>query len=91
VMDDKEYTQEMIAQIEVVAAAQAEEKKAMVAEYESRCPICKGQIKTGFTIVKCSCGRDFHELCASRVGRCPVCFRPIETSDKKRKLAFHTG
>ena len=91
VMDDKEYTQEMIAQIEVVAAAQAEEKKNLVAEYDSRCPICKGQIKTGFTIVKCSCGRDFHELCASRVGRCPVCFRPIETSDKKRKLAFHNG
>jgi hypothetical protein len=92
VMDDKEYTQEMIAQIEVAAAAAApDEKKALVAEYESRCPICKGQIKKGFTIAKCSCGRDFHELCASRVGRCPVCFRPLETADKKRKLAFHVG
>ena len=92
VMDDKEYTQEMIAQIEVVAGAAApEEKKELVAEYESRCPICKGQIKKGFTIAKCSCGRDFHELCASRVGRCPVCFRPLETADKKRKLAFHVG
>jgi hypothetical protein len=92
VMDDKEYTQEMIAQIEVATAAAApDEKKALVAEYESRCPICKGQIKKGFTIAKCSCGRDFHELCASRVGRCPVCFRPLETADKKRKLAFHVG
>ncbi|TMK29145.1 MAG: hypothetical protein E6G61_10490 [Actinobacteria bacterium] len=91
VMDDKEYTQEMIAQIEVGAAAPPEEKRALTAEYESRCPICKGQIKKGFTIAKCSCGRDFHELCASRVGRCPVCFRPLETADKKRKLAFHVG
>ncbi len=93
VMDDKEYTQEMIAQIEVVAgaAAGADEKRALVAEYESRCPICKGQIKKGFTIAKCSCGRDFHELCASRVGRCPVCFRPLETADKKKKLRFDVG
>ena len=54
-------------------------------------PDLKGQIKKGFTIAKCSCGRDFHELCASRVGRCPVCFRPLETVDKKKKLAFHVG
>ena len=92
VMDDKEYTQEMIAQIEVSAvAAPPEERKPEVAEYESRCPICKGLIKKGFTITKCACGRDFHQLCASRVGRCPVCFRPIEGDDKKRKLAFHVG
>src|SRR5207245_9719278 len=58
VMDDKEYTQEMIAQIEVVAGAAArEEKKELVAEHERRCPICKGPIKKGFTIAKCSCGR----------------------------------
>jgi len=93
VMDDKEYTQEMIAQIEVLAAAARVEEpvRPLVAEYESRCPICKGQIKKGFTIAKCSCGRDFHEMCAERVGRCPVCFRPIETADKKRKLKFDVG
>ncbi len=92
VMDDKEYTQEMIAQIEVAAAvAPPEERKPEVAEYESRCPICKGLIKKGFTIAKCACGRDFHQLCASRVGRCPVCFRSIEAGGQKRKLAFHVG
>ncbi len=95
VMDDKEYVQEMIAQVEVSAAVAAvpapeAEKKPVIAEFESRCPICKGQIKKGFAISKCSCGRDFHQLCASRVGRCPVCFRPIE-GDGKKKLEFKVG
>ncbi len=83
VMDDKEYVQEVIAQVEVTTAtaataAPAPEKKAVLAEFESRCPICKGQIKKDFVIARCSCGRDFHQMCAARVGRCPVCFRPIE-------------
>ena len=97
VMDDKEYVQEMIAQVDVASAAPlapaapAEEKKVVLAEFESRCQICKGQIKKGFAIAKCSCGRDFHQMCASRVGRCPVCFRPIEIDDKKGKLKFRVG
>ncbi len=76
VFDDKEYIQEMIAQIEVAQSA-AEKPKKLVANLESRCPICKGQIKKGFKVLQCACGRDFHELCANRVGRCPVCFRPL--------------
>ena len=90
VLDDKEYVQEMIAQVEV-SSAQSSEPKALLAEFESRCPICKGLIRKGFAIARCSCGRDFHELCASRVGRCPVCFRPLEAEDKKRMLAFRVG
>lgn len=76
VFDDKEYIQEMIAQVEVAQTA-AEKPKKLVANLESRCPICKGVIKKGFKVLQCACGRDFHELCASRVGRCPVCFRPL--------------
>lgn len=76
VFDDKEYVQEMIAQIEV-AETPAERAKKLVASLESRCPVCKGSIKKGFKVVQCACGRDVHEMCASRVGRCPVCFRPL--------------
>ena len=76
VFDDKEYVQEMIAQIEVAQSA-TEKPRRLVADLESRCPICKGVIKKGFKVLQCACGRDFHELCANRVGRCPVCFRPL--------------
>src|SRR5205807_1687681 len=68
VFDDKEYTQEMIAQIDVSEIG-AEKAKRLVADLETRCPICKGLIKKGFKVTRCGCGRDFHELCASRVGR----------------------
>jgi hypothetical protein len=76
VFDDKAYTQELIAQVEVAEEAKDRPKK-LVAELESRCPICKGMIKKGFKVIRCGCGRDFHELCASRIGRCPACFRPF--------------
>ena len=76
VFDDKEYVQETIAQVEVAETPQERPKK-LLADLESRCPICTGAIKKGFKVLQCACGRDFHELCASRVGRCPVCFRPL--------------
>lgn len=84
VIDDKEYVQEMIATVQVAEAAAKVERGPVVAAFDSRCPICKGKIKKGFTIAKCQCGRDFHELCASRVGRCPVCFRTIRAESKTR-------
>jgi len=79
VFDNKEYTQEMIAQIDVSERVQ-EKAKRLVADLETRCPICKGLIKTGFRVTRCGCGRDFHELCATRVGRCPVCFRSLQNA-----------
>ena len=75
VFDDKAYTQEMIAQVEV--GETIDRPKNLVADLETRCPICKGMIKKGFRVLRCACGRDFHELCGTRVGRCPVCFRPL--------------
>ncbi|MEM2899355.1 MAG: hypothetical protein QXT63_01045, partial [Thermoplasmata archaeon] len=41
------------------------------------CNICRGVIKPGLPIIKCICGRQFHEACASRVGDCPSCGRKI--------------
>src|SRR3989454_410494 len=41
VFDNKEYTQEMIAQIDVSERVQ-EKAKRLVADLETRCPICKG-------------------------------------------------
>jgi hypothetical protein len=82
VFDNKEYTQEMIAQIDVSELG-PETAKRLTADLESRCSVCKGLIKKGFKVTRCGCGRDFHELCATRVGRCPVCFRSLQgaTSD----------
>ncbi len=77
VFDEKEYTQEMIAQIDVSEIG-PEKAKRLVADLESRCPICKGLIKKGFKVTRCGCGREFHDLCGSRVGRCPVCFRSLQ-------------
>src|SRR5207244_3807166 len=41
VFDNKEYTQEMIAQVDVSERVQ-EKAKRLTADLESRCPICKG-------------------------------------------------
>jgi hypothetical protein len=79
VFDGKEYTQEMIAQIDVSEVG-GQRAKRLVADLETRCPICKGLIKTGFKVTRCGCGRDFHELCATRVGRCPACFRGLQAA-----------
>ncbi len=79
VFDGKEYTQEMIAQVDVSELVQ-EKAKRLVADLEGRCPICKGLIKKGFRVTRCGCGRDFHELCATRVGRCPACFRSLQAA-----------
>jgi hypothetical protein len=79
VFDGKEYTQEMIAQIDVSEIGGTKAKR-LVADLETRCPICKGLIKKGFKVTRCGCGRDFHELCATRVGRCPACFRGLQAA-----------
>src|SRR5437870_9811914 len=79
VFDNKEYTQEMIAQIDVSERVH-EKAKRLTADLESRCPICKGLIKTGFKVTRCGCGRDFHELCESRAGGVPVGFRRLRNA-----------
>jgi len=77
VFDDKEYHQEGVAQIVVATTAREEISRQLRAEMESRCLVCKGLIKTGHPIERCTCGRDFHEMCAARVWTCPVCFKSL--------------
>lgn len=35
-----------------------------------KCDICMGKVKEGFPIIKCSCGKIYHEPCAKRAGKC---------------------
>lgn len=79
IFDGKPYGKELVVQVDVTEAT-SPGKKVLVANSESRCPICKGTIKKGFNISRCSCGREFHEACATRVGLCPVCFRNLQSS-----------
>jgi hypothetical protein len=45
-----------------------------------RCHICLGAIKSGLPLVRCECGKTYHETCASRVGECPNCGRDLRNS-----------
>ncbi len=46
-----------------------------VADKAVRCGICMGYIKKGWTVVKCSCSKTYHEACSKRVKKCPYCNR----------------
>jgi hypothetical protein len=35
-----------------------------------KCFICMGKVKPGFPMVKCNCGKTYHEPCAMRAGKC---------------------
>ncbi len=43
------------------------------AESAVKCNVCFGVIKPGLTVLKCSCGKKYHEACAGRIGSCPAC------------------
>ncbi len=91
VLDGKAYQQEVIATVEVAEPA-AEPEVKVQAEAESRCPLCKGLIKVGFTIKRCPhCSRDMHELCASRSARCPACNQPLAAEQKRKRISFKVG
>jgi len=92
ILDGKEYTQEVIATVEVGEPPAVPEEKVQAAA-ESRCPVCKGLIKIGFTVKRCPhCGRDLHELCASRSAKCPACGQPMAAEGPRRKkIAFKVG
>ena len=101
ILDGKEYSQETIATIEVAEAsaapvapaAPAAPEPKIQASAESRCPVCKGLIKVGFTIKQCPhCQRDMHELCATRSAKCPACGEPMAAEGAKRKkISFKVG
>ncbi len=47
--------------------------KIAVAETSFTCRICFGVVKGGLPIIKCRCGKMYHQTCAERVGECPGC------------------
>jgi hypothetical protein len=44
----------------------------------TRCQICQGEIKQGHYRVTCSCGKAYHETCASKIADCVFCNRPLQ-------------
>ncbi|MCX8174286.1 MAG: PHD finger domain-containing protein [Thermoplasmata archaeon] len=51
-------------------------KKTADAVYQ--CVFCRGKIKQGLPIIVCECGATYHEPCASRIGVCQKCKKPIK-------------
>jgi len=91
ILDGKEYHQEVIATVNVAEAPPPVEEKTQ-AEAESRCPVCKGLIKVGFSIKRCPhCSKDMHELCSTRSPKCPACGNSFAEGPKRKKLAFKVG
>jgi len=45
----------------------------------SRCQLCQGDIRQGQFRVTCSCGKDYHETCASKIADCVFCNRPLRS------------
>jgi hypothetical protein len=56
--------------------------KPTVSEVENlnatRCQLCQGDIKQGQYRVSCSCGKAYHETCASKIGDCVFCNKPLQ-------------
>jgi hypothetical protein len=44
----------------------------------TRCQLCQGEIKEGQYRVACSCGKSYHETCASKIADCVFCNRPLQ-------------
>lgn len=44
---------------------------------EATCDMCFKTIKKGSSVIYCECKKVFHELCARKVGKCPVCGREL--------------
>lgn len=46
----------------------------------TKCIVCLGVIKPTLPTVECSCGKKFHDSCAGRVDKCPVCNTNLKLS-----------
>ncbi|MFQ5837981.1 MAG: hypothetical protein ACE5HJ_04285 [Thermoplasmata archaeon] len=77
VLDDQGYEWERVFEVSVDGKSAREEARAIIADHDSRCPLCRGAIKRGFSARKCGCGALLHEPCAIRAGKCPVCQRQL--------------
>lgn len=72
VLDGKEYEVEKIQELEVGSPPAAGPQR-IIADFDTRCLVCRGTIKKGFAAARCSCNSLYHEMCARRAGKCPVC------------------
>ncbi len=78
VLDGKTYESEKIQEVEVGGGApEPKVAKKVIAEFDTRCLICRGTIKKGFAATLCSCSSMYHDMCARRSGRCAVCGNPL--------------
>jgi hypothetical protein len=93
ILDGKDYATEVIATVEVAESGPAQrEAQQFQAVKESRCPMCKGLIKVGFTVRRCPhCSADMHEPCFARASQCSACGKPVGDATKKKKIAFKVG
>lgn len=51
--------------------------KALRMKDQTKCDICLGVIKKDLPSVLCGCGKQFHNSCAMRVEKCPICGREL--------------
>jgi predicted amidophosphoribosyltransferase len=57
--------------------------KAVRVKGQLKCDICLGLIKPDLPSVLCGCGKQFHNSCAMRVEKCPICGRELGYSSQR--------
>jgi hypothetical protein len=45
------------------------------------CTVCKGLIKPWSMVIRCGCGKLYHDTCARRVRNCIMCERFLTVDD----------
>lgn len=57
--------------------------KAVRVKGQIKCDICLGVIKPDLPSVLCGCGKQFHNSCAMRVEKCPICGKELGYSSQR--------
>jgi predicted amidophosphoribosyltransferase len=57
--------------------------KAVRVRGQIKCDICLGMIKPDLPSVLCGCGKQFHNSCAMRVEKCPICGKELGYSSQR--------
>ena len=80
IMDGKIFEDEVSDHVFVMEAKVEAAKPSVESTFEelkatvdTKCDICMGKAKVGTDIVRCSCGNEYHSLCARRFGKCTGC------------------